>query len=351
MATIILHVIIRCIYVFLERVYGVILMNITILENKLERFAESIEFFYKKIEQVLIKYVIDNILIVGEFFVKRIYTTKDKSGKFTSTEFYKKIRYLTFPFHWIWIISWMISKLGERDNFLFDKPGLFVIIGPPGCGKSSFVFMLIERLFKLFGKTSYINAANEKPRLSEDKSYKYLRYIIYSFTQFWNNRRTLEVPNHHIAESLVVEEGHRILNPRENNTTEYNDKFVPFMKYVVLVRKYIKRIFFITQVGKVDTQLMQLAQAIVQPRIDIGFDYSDWMIETGAFRFKILGFFVDIYTMDSNGEKSQKPTKSIYIKNEWADFDYFDTMAMNDAYDHIQMNKPNNLVKERIHVQ
>jgi|GEM_PF-2165724 len=323
-------------------------MNYLDLEIKLERFAESIELFYQKIEKFLYTQIVNRILAIGDFLVRNMYTSKDSAGKFTSTEFYKRIRFVTFPWHWIWIIAWMISKLKENKPFLFDKPGVHIVIGPPGCGKSSFVFMLMERIYMLFHKTCYINAANEKPRLSEDGLYKYLRYILYEFTQFWANRRTLETPNHKIAEALVIEEGHRILNYRENGTTEYNDKFIPFIKYAVLVRKYIKRIFFITQMGKVDTQLMSLAQTIVQPRIDIGFDYQDWMVETGAFRFTILGFYVDIFSLDANGEKSQKPTSSIYIKNEWADFDYFDTMAMNDAYDHIPMNQPKNLIKERI---
>lgn len=323
-------------------------MNYLVLESKLERFAESIELLYQKIGYLLKTLIVDNILTMGDFLIKNIFTSKDKSGKFISTDFYKKIRYLTFPWHWIWIIAWMISKLKDKREFIFDKPGVHIVIGPPGCGKSSFVFMLMERIYTLFHKTCYINAANEKPRLSENGLYKYLRYILYEFTQFWSNRRTLETPNHIIAEALVIEEGHRILNYRENGTTEYNDKFIPFIKYAVLVRKYIKRIFFITQMGKVDTQLMSLAQTIVQPRIDIGFDYQDWMVETGAFRFKIIGFYVDIFALDVNGEKSQKPIKSIYIKNEWADFDYFDTMAMNDAYDHIPINQPKNVIKERI---
>jgi hypothetical protein len=158
----------------------------------------------------------------------------------------------------------------------------------------------------------------------------------------------VQKPNHYIASSLVIDEGHRILNYRENGSTEYNDKFKPFMDYAVLVRKFINLIYFSTQMGKVDIQLMSLAQSITQPRVDIGFDYPDWLLETGAFRVKILGFYIDQFGLDINGEKTQKPIKSFYIKNEWADFDFFDTMAMNDVYDHVPTYKPKNMIKERV---
>lgn len=322
-------------------------MGINQLELKLEHFADKIDRLYTTMGNLL-QWCVDSVLSLGDFMVKLLSTTKDASNKIIDNEIYKRFRILTFPWHFLWILSYLLSRLKQDAKLIYDKPGVHIIIGPPGCGKSSLLFMLIERLRMLFGKASFINSDFEKARLSEDKQYKFRYHFLYKFTDFWRDRKMIQKPNHYIASSLVIDEGHRILNYRENGSTEYNDKFKPFMDYAVLVRKFINLIYFSTQMGKVDIQLMSLAQSITQPRVDIGFDYPDWLLETGAFRVKILGFYIDQYGLDINGEKTQKPIKSFYIKNEWADFDYFDTMAMNDVYDHVPTYKPKNMIKERV---
>lgn len=38
-----------------------------------------------------------------------------------------------------------------------------------------------------------------------------------------------EIKTHKIA--MIIDEGHRIFNYRENGSTEYNDKFMTHMKY------------------------------------------------------------------------------------------------------------------------
>lgn len=309
--------------------------------------AEHIEAISTKVKKRLTK-VTDEILHFGEFAYKKLYFEKDEYGYPIKNPRYKLIRFITFPWHYIWILYWYINHRKKVEKLIYDDPGIHIIIGPPGCGKSSLMFYLAERLRILSGKTSYINSEIEKPRLSEDKQYKYTYHKLYAFTDFFDDRRLIKEPNHHVYASLMIDEAHRILNYRENSSSDYNDRFIPFIKYSVLVRKNIKKIYMSTQMGKVDTQLMSLAKTITQPRVKIGFDYKNWLVKDGLYRLTIKGFYIDQYGLDINGEKTQKPINSFYIRNEFADFDYFETMAMNDAYAHIQMDQPKNIIRERV---
>lgn len=317
------------------------------LEMKFEQYAEIVEHLYITMGNILYQFV-DMILNFGVHMTKTLYMNKNEYDEIIDIPLYRMVRYCTFPWHFIWILGFIIGSKTAFKPLIYDKDGIHIIIGGPGCGKSSLLYYLMERIRILFGKPSYINSMMEKPRLSEDRSYRFIYHVLYKFTDFWNSRRMIKVPNHKICGSLGIDEGHRELNYRENGTSEYNDKFIPFIKYAVLVRKYIKKIYITTQMGKVDTQLMALAESITQPRIDIGFDYPDWLIESGIFKFKILGFYIDVYGKDINGDKTTKPISSFYIKNEYADFDYFDTYAESDAYDHLPMDDPKNIIRERI---
>ncbi|VEU81347.1 hypothetical protein [Haploplasma axanthum] len=75
-----------------------------------------------------------------------------------NSDVWRLARYLTFPLHWIWILAYKESKKKKYDSNLFDIPGLQIISGNTGAGKTSLVYEIIERYRILFGKPWYINS-------------------------------------------------------------------------------------------------------------------------------------------------------------------------------------------------
>lgn len=271
--------------------------------------------------------------------------TIDWINKFKDPFYYKKIRYLTFPWHLIWILFWKYTLSGVQKT-PFDKDGVMIIKGAPGSGKSSLAYEIAERSRILYNKPFYINTKLEKPRFSQKYSCRYVYHNVYDFSDFWRDRRMVKQPNHFIYGGMIIDEAHKLLNYRLNGTSDYNDKFMPFVDYAVLVRQKIKKIILLTQMDKVDIQLMQLAIFTCVPRIDIGFDYPDWLVETGIFRLNILGWYLDFYSVKTEGPNIiETLVESIYMKNQYADMDYFDTYSMAGEFEHLPMDMPKNPVK------
>ena len=278
----------------------------------------------------------------------------DKAGELLSSitlkrQVYKFFRYISWPWHYIVIFIWILYKKFKKDSLIYDKPGIHIIFGVPGSGKSSLSYELIERIrqeTKL--KPSYINYPFEKKRLSEDQEYYFKYHQVYDFSDFFSYNIMKKRPNHLIFGAMVIDEAHSVFNPRNNKTTEYNDVFGPFIDFAVKVRQHIGHIFMLTQMGRMDIQIMMLATTITEVDIDIGFDYPDWLKETGLFRFKPLGWTIKSYQIDSFGNIEQKKFKKFYVKNKYANFDYFDSFATRNDYNHVAMDYPTNYRIERI---
>lgn len=253
---------------------------------------------------------------------------------------FKKARLISFPLSYIWIFVWKKSKKKQVQPILTDTPGFHIVGGNTGEGKSSFAFELAERDRILKGKPWYFNTEIEKPRFYAPLSAFIKHHRVIPFNNVWSAWKMHIQLNKHLYSAYLIDELHRIFDYRQNMTTEYLSRFEPFRDYAVLSRKHIGRIFGITQMDRLDIQLMYLVKYWHKPKIDIGVDYEDWMFETGLFRFKPLGWFVDTYTVDtSNSSNMLREHSSWYLKNEYADMDYFDTYAFSDAYNHVPMDQ------------
>ena len=294
---------------------------------------------YEKREQIALKidHIYSSIYKKVSDMVVSIYKLSLSYKSFILDEdVYKGFRYLSYPWHWVIIWAWIYS-MRSYERILFDEEGFQIISGNTGSGKTSLTYAVIERDRMINHKPWYINSPFEKPREDLERGIKYLYHKQYRFTDFWSNWKMHALPNHKRYGGIVIDEMHRELDYRMTMTREYKSKFNPFRDYAVVVRHYIKKIIATTQMERVDKQLMQLAKYFHVVRINIGFDYEDWLVETGAFKFKILGWYVDSYTIDSLSEGDKILFRSWYFKNDWADFDYYDTYSMSGAYDHLPL--------------
>lgn len=287
--------------------------------------------------------------------LEKIASSLDKIGEAISSfalrkGVYKFFRLTSFPWHFIVIIVWKrILNAQKKGLLVYDAPGLHIIFGVPGSGKSSLAYELIERIrLKTKMKPSYINYPFEKVRLSEDKKYYYKYHQIYSMNDFFGNGVIKQLFNHKLFGSVVIDEAHTVFQPRNNRSRDYNDIFLPLVEYTTKIRQYIGHMFALTQMGRMDIQFMMLATTLTEVEIDIGFDYPEWLLKDGRFRVKPLGWNVKQYKIDSFGNFSTQPVNAFYVKNEYADFDYFDTYATRGDYSHVRMDYPTNYKKTKV---
>lgn len=315
--------------------------------NRLKKFYQRLKDFDPKLFDKPIE-IIDRITNVIIKIQARIAESIDQvasvfSAFILNKTFYKIYRFLTFPWHFIAIIIYKIyKKIKARRMLIYDRPGVHIIFGVPGAGKSSLVYELIERIrLETKMKPSYINYPFEKFRTAEDGSYIYRYHNLYKFEDYFNYNIMRLRFNDKLFGSIVIDEAHSIFNARYNKTREYNQSFRPFIEYTTKIRQNMGQIFMLTQMGRMDVQIMMLAATLTEVEIDIGFDYPDWLLNSGIFRFKPLGWKITQYNIDSFANIEQRRgRKKFYIKNTYADMDYFDSFATRGDYDHVPMDYP-----------
>lgn len=260
---------------------------------------------------------------------------------------YAPIRKMTKPLHWTWIKGYLESLKKEQDEWPFKKPGVYICVGGPGAGKSSFAMQFAQYILDTTGKGSYINTAIELPRTDENgRRYKY--HPQYEITDFFDDGEIKVYPNQYLYGSLQIDEAHRVWQYRENQSSEYMRSFKGFMSYAVGVRHYIKYIFLYTQMEKVDTQIMSLSEKLFEIAVDKGFDYEHWM-KTGQFKVTILGWWLQFFKLVSNGMGGHTRIQldRVYIKRTF-DLDYFNTYNLRDELKGKKMDNRYNVKEVRL---
>ncbi|MDY0277168.1 MAG: hypothetical protein RBQ97_03690 [Acholeplasma sp.] len=298
---------------------------------RLAHFSDSIYLVTSKVIKILLLSHNKSIRIWQSFF-----------NIFNKNALWKKARFLTWPLHKIWTYYYVkiVKRKKEEYDIIDSTEGLQIISGNTGSGKSTLGFDIIEKDLLLNNKPWYVNTLIEKPRYYTplEAYVRFHRYI--PFNKVWSDyKMKLQLSNDYGG--YLLDELHRIFDYRLNQTNEYLSKFVPFRDYSVLIRKHIKKIVGLTQMDRLDIQLMYLVKLWHKPRIDIGFDYEDWLIETGLFRFKIKGWFIDTYVVDTSNPSNMLILYKTWYRKSSANFDYFDTYAFNDVYNHLPKDNPN----------
>lgn len=295
----------------------------------MDLYLRSLKSTVRKIDIFLLKYI-HMLQSTFGFYENYIFTDA----------FYKNARKYTYPLHWTWILWWkFFQKKHQKTNLLYS-PGIHILSAPPGLGKTSLVYNTIESK----GGRSYINNRFEKvrpyvPDPALGLTYYYKKHTLFTFTDFWRNGKQWSQPDHARYQSIVLDELHQELNYRNNGTKEYNEKFLPFMDYGVIVRHKIGCIYITTQMNKVDVQLMQLA-TFYEVEIERGFDYQHWKNVSGKFENRILGWRVTAYKplITPSGGIDLKKLKAFYVPCT-ADMEYYDTYSMRHAFKNVPIFK------------
>ena len=252
---------------------------------------------------------------------------------------YRKIRTLTRPLHKIWIWAWLNSLYREQEQYPFNKPGVYIICGEPGAGKSSLAFEIMTRTLKKTGKGSYINTAIENPKVNSNTFQTYLYHPKYQLTDFFQKGKILKWPNQYKFSAIHIDEIHRELQYRQNQSSEYMDIFKGLMEYAVGIRHYIGHMFCYTQMDKVDTQMMSLgANNILNVQIKKGFNYRLWL-ETGKFEITILGWNLSFYiATQSGGTWNKVKTHETFLKRTFC-LEEFNTYNLRKNLKDVEFDK------------
>lgn len=242
---------------------------------------------------------------------------------------YEPVRYLTKPLHWAWIGGWLASIKANYIPNPFAKPGVYIITGEPGSGKSSLAMEIMYRMLISTGKGSYINTAIEVPRVDPKTYRKYLHHPRFEITDFFDDFKIKAYPNHYQFASMHIDEAHQVWQYRQNQSDDYMKTFKGFMEYAVGVRQYIGHIFMYTQMSKVDTQVMSLgAENFLEVKVKKGFNYNLWL-ENGKFEMTILGWDLMFYIMVGNGSGgwTRHDKYTTFLERSF-DLNYFDTFNL-----------------------
>lgn len=284
---------------------------------------------------------IDNIFWKYNSFIakiaKKIIKGLNKYNDYVmSDKVYRLARLITKPIHWLWIFGWFLKLKASYKSDPFSEPGLYIITAPPGGGKSSLAYELMERAKRKNGKGSYINTAIERPRIDYNKMFYYSYHQRYKISDFFKDNDIVAYPNHLLFNQLHIDEAHLLWNYRNAMTKDYKDTFIPFMEYAVGVRHYIGHIFMYTQLSKVDTQAESLANGnLYQVRIKKGFDYKRWLID-GVFKLTIKGWYID--KVVKYGDKVK--TIGSWYYDRTFDIDYFETFNLRKELNYSKLHQP-----------
>lgn len=221
----------------------------------------------------------------------------------------KAMRYLSLPYSLAIPKAYKYFFHNEGSALLF-KPGVHMVSASVGGGKSLLSFVLAEINREKTGLGSYFTSPVEKPRVTEDGTFKYVYHRYINLDDYYDeNGKKLKKFNTKKYKIIMKDEVHLKFNPRMNNTKEYKKKYIPQQKDEILMRHGgITHIYKFSQYKKLDSQDMQALTYMHEVSTVKDIPIKDWL-ETGEFIFRPVMLKVVTFVIDVQFDGSMKRKK------------------------------------------
>lgn len=262
----------------------------------MEQYYKNIGKFINYIEKIIEMFF--KVLFLGfritAYIKEQIINVYSK----IALKFYKLMRWMTIPYNWLIIRTWLWYIFYGGENEPLDVEGVHYIVSPPGGGKSTLAKQKMDEHMSRTGKTSYVTTKMEMPKVDATNGKKYVYHRWIDIKKYYKDGKKVMQYNTKLHNMMVIDEFHVLNNNRLNKTTKYNDFFIPFINDLVLIRHIkFRKVYLLSQVPSNDIQLMSILVRYHEVKLKKGVNYWRW-IKTGKFEILPLKWRIKTYTIE-----------------------------------------------------
>lgn len=261
------------------------------LDNKLDIVAHTPQYYIQQFNSL-----IENI-------ENQLYANLGKD-----TNLGRLLRYSSLP----WSIAipkgykyFFSNKYGRA---LIFTPGVHMIRAKVGGGKSLASFVLAEIYLEQTGLSSYFTSPVEKPSITEDGEWLYVFHRVINTDDYYKKGHKVLNFNTKKHRAIHKDERHLEYNPRMNNRSDYNDKFIPEQRDEILMRhEGMEYIYKYSQYFKLDSQDMDALTYMHDVETVKDIPIKRWL-ETGKLNYIpiVLKFTTFVIELSFDGAMKRK---------------------------------------------
>jgi len=304
--------------------------------DKYNNLIDKLMHFNEKIGDAFFN-VLKKVLKIFDIFFRRINLTYRVFGFII----YPFSRFLTIPFNWLIIRTWLWYVLRAFDSQPYLTNKLKQWKGEPGAGKSLSSFVIAEMIREETGMASYFTAQVEKPRLSECGTYWYVYHRVIKLSDYYKNYQKVMNFNTEKYSTIWKDENNVRQNYRFNKDKEYNAEFKPEHDDEVLLRHlgFKHGMNVISQQTKTDSQRMETVGFYFEVNKTVkGIDYIKWLFD-GVFEIVPRKIKIDVYTLDIGwGENKRKFYRKISLRVPRDILDHYETLSEKNRFSHLRID-------------
>jgi hypothetical protein len=217
----------------------------------------------------------------------------------------------------------------QYGKALLFKDGVHMIRAKVGGGKSLASFILAEIYLEETGLGSYFTSPVEKPSVTEDGEWLYVFHRVINTNDYYKKGHKVQNYNTKKYKTMHKDERHLEYNPRLNNRSDYNDKFIPEQKDEILMRhEGFDHIYKYSQYMKLDSQDMDALTYMHDVETVKDIPIQRWL-DTGELNFipVVLKFTTFQIEIAFDGGMKRKKVGSCKIPVPYELLERFDTHA------------------------